>query len=258
MTTVLFQDPSEVHALKDMTLLDMHSHTTFSDGRDPLSICLQEAKRKKVHLCVTDHNTIQGSLLACKQGFSFPSIEVTSNETMDALFYFSKPNDLEQFYTKYIHRKEVKQYGLMIKWYRLSSPMVELLEYASQFNAFCVLAHPTTFPPKESATFVDEHRTLLKRIDAIEGINSMIGTYRNKQAQHYAALWEKPMVGGSDAHIAPSIGSVVTACTSEKRDAILEQLRKGDNLVVGKPLSFFHKCTAAYTLVRRNLHWHGL
>ncbi len=258
MSTILFEKPQNVPILKSMTVLDMHSHSRFSDGRNPIQVCLHEAQRKGIQLCVTDHNLIRGSVFAAQQGLTLPSIEITSLEAKDLLLYFASVKELEQFYLKYVHEKQIKQHGFTMTWYQLQYPLMDLLEHASEFNALKVLAHPTTVPPKESASYFADHKPLLKHIDALEGMNSMMTTQRNRDAEKYAHLWKKPMVGGSDAHIASSIGHVVTAVHAEKPADILEALRRGDNLVVGKPLPFFHKMNAMCTLVGRNLKWHGI
>ena len=254
MTQLSFGHHSTLPELQGMTIIDLHSHSTLSDGKDSALDCLRKAHKRNINLCLTDHNEIRGSLLACEKGFSLPSIEVTSKDCYDFLFYFSKPRDLTEFYTSYIrgHRLVEKTF---LNYYRLRWSTEDLLQKAKNSNAVIVLAHPDAIPPKNSGVFIDGNKDLLNHIDAIEAINSTMSEASNKKAIHYARSWKKPMTGASDAHLARFIGAGVTAFESTTVDDILEDIRKGRNIVVGNNLKFLYKLQTTITVLKNNLRW---
>src|SRR3989338_3173715 len=118
MSKVIVGHFSSCPEIEGKMLVDMHSHSTFSDGRDDIRVVVEQAKKLGIGISVTDHNVIQGSLYACKETHAIPGIEVTSNEALDMLVYFEKEAELVQFYEKFIEGKSVKQHVLHMKWYR--------------------------------------------------------------------------------------------------------------------------------------------
>jgi len=81
-----------------VTYIDMHHHSTVSDGSKSPKEIAQHARSKGIGVCITDHNAIQGSLALCREGiFTIPSIEVTSCNQKDILAYFPSPECLIQF-----------------------------------------------------------------------------------------------------------------------------------------------------------------
>ena len=254
MVKVVFGHYNELENLRGLTLMDMHSHTSLSDGHDDVLTCLKRAKKRELKLCITDHNEIHGSLLACKQGLSLPSIEVTSKDCYDFLLYFYKPNDLYTFYNKYIKGHRLVEDSLF-NYYRLRWSTEELLAKAKEFNAVVGLAHPDAIPPKNSAVFIDGNKHLLKQIDVVEGINSTMSEDSNKKAIQYAQAWQKPLIASSDAHLSRFIGAGVTAFESNDVEGILEDMRKGRSIAIGKNLRLLYKLKSAMIVVKNNLRW---
>ena len=226
MLNVHFGHYSQFENLKGMTLLDMHSHSTFSDGRDKAEKCLKRAKKLGLNLCLTDHNVISGSKIACESGLSIPSIEVTSSEAYDFLFYFYTFADLEDFYQKWIKGHRMVEHSFL-NYYRLRWSAEELLKKAKDHQAVVILPHPDAIPPKNSGIFIEGNKHFLKNIDAIEVINSTMSEASNIKAVDYARKWKKPAIGCSDAHLSRFIGAGVTAFESDTVETILEDIKKG-------------------------------
>lgn len=254
MNKVYFGHYSRLEQLQGMTLVDLHSHSTYSDGRDPVVKCVKRAKKLGINLCLTDHNAIGGSLYANAESFSIPSIEVTSSDSNDLLLYFYSKNDLVDFYGKYIKGHRITE-DAMLNFYRTRWKTEELLQKAKKYNAVIVLPHPDAIPPKKSGVFFDGNPDLLKYIDAVEGINSTMTDEANKKAIYWAKKWKKPMTGCSDAHLSRFIGAGVTAFESTTREGILEDMRKGRNIVVGRNLRFLRKLQSNFNVIKNNLRW---
>jgi len=254
MSKVYVGHYKEFDNLDGYTLVDLHSHTSLSDGRDDPSLCLKRAKKRGINLCISDHNQIHGSLLASQRGLSLPSIEVTSKDCYDFLMYFSTPKDLALFFNKYIKGHRLVEDNLF-NFYRLRWPTEDLLEKAKEFNAVTVLAHPDALPPKNSGIYIEANKQLLKNIDAVEVMNATMSESANKKALELAKTWKKPMTGASDAHLSRYIGTGVTAFESNTVADILEDIRKGNNVIIGKNLRFRHKLKSTFTVIKNNLRW---
>ncbi len=254
MKNVKFGYYQDFEELKGMTLIDMHTHSLFSDGRDKPEKCIKQAKKLGMNICLTDHNAIAGSKFACEKSFSLPSIEVTSKETYDFLLYFYKVKDLIDF-----HKKTVEGHRLVersfLNYYRLRWSSQDLLEKAKEYNAVIVLPHPDALPPKNSGVFMDANRDLVKKIDAVEAINATMSEISNKKAISLAKKWKKGVTGCSDAHLSRFIGAGITAFESTSVEGVLEDLRKGKTIVVGNNLKFFNKLQSHMTVIRNNLKW---
>lgn len=255
MSKVIVGHFSTCADVKDWMLVDMHSHSTFSDGRDDIHAVIAQAKKLGIGLAVTDHNEIKGSLLACREMHAIPGMELTSKEAFDVLVYFAKEQDLEGFYKKYVEKYKLQQHGVHIRLYQLKWSMPELLDYAKEWNAFTVLPHPDGLPPKNSIGYFVQHRELLRQIDAVEGINAIMKRESNAKAMQLAREWKKPMVGGSDAHLAKFLGAAVTACRAESRSQFFEAILQKKNIVVGDNLRFMQRIESGFAALHGIVQW---
>lgn len=254
MTQLHFGHYKQFDNLNGYTLVDMHSHTSLSDGRDDVNTCLKRAKKRRINLCITDHNAVHGSLVACQKGLSLPGIEVTSKDCYDFLFYFNNTRDLADFHQRYIKGHRLIE-SSWLNYYRLRWDTEALLEKAKSYNAVVVLAHPDAIPPKNSGVFIDGNKHLLKNIDAVEAINSTMSEASNNIAIKLAKSWNKPMTGASDAHLSRFIGAGITVFESSTVPDILEDIRKGRNVVIGNNLKFLYKLRSHFTVIKNNLKW---
>ena len=133
-----------------LTLVDMHTHTRLSDGAHHYEQAIEKAKREGIGLCITDHNEIRGSLKV-EGVFTLYGAEITTKELYDILLYFSSKKSLSEFYSKYLENARIKEFGFRFHKTKIST--AELLDYAKDFNALTIIAHPHTYHPKKNYNF---------------------------------------------------------------------------------------------------------
>lgn len=253
MTHVVYKFYRRKH-LEGLKLVDMHLHTDASDG-DPLDKILKKARKKRIELAITDHNEIKSSLLAHKKYKNIiPAIEATTKEGFDLLFYFTNFSDLIEFYNIDIKDKGLTDYGIYLHK-RLKWQVEDLIEKGKKYNAFISLAHPTHPPYIDCHNYFLKNEHLIKKLDAIEGVNGALAPKYNKIAIDFAKKYNKPMTGGSDAHRHKFIGRIVTAAFAENIDSFFDELRKGNNSIYGRPLTLFERMSSHIILIKRNIKW---
>ncbi len=238
---------------KGLTLLDMHSHTTISDGFQSPVDYFNFAKKNKFGLCITDHNEVKGNSFS-KDIFNMPSTEVTSEEYIDLLLYFRNYKDSLIFYDKYLKNNKLKERPFMYR--RLKLPIHEIIDYALDFNAVIAVPHPHTIKPKNSFLFFTmnkENKELLKRVHAIEGINSTISKERNIKAVNWAFELNKSLIACSDAHEMKYLGSALTAAYASTKEEFLEMIIKNKTMIIAEPLSPINRFITATKILYNNI-----
>lgn len=236
-------------------ILDMHLHSQYSDGGN-LSESIKIAKRLDSGICVTDHAEIKGSLKACKEIFSIPSIEVTSFQCVDLLIYFESASSLKEFYNKFVFHKRIKE--PLFQFFRLKLDTEEIIDAAKDLNGFISVAHPDSYFLKKSMDYFDKYSEFLNRIDAVEGINSNMIESKNKVTISWGRRIKKPLTAGSDAHYSYNVCKAFTCCEADTRSGFLECIRKGKNIIVGKHLSVADLMKTALVILRRDVKWRTL
>ncbi len=178
--------------------LDIHVHSTYSDGTDSVKSLVRRAKQLGLDgIAITDHNTVKGGCEALKYATddftTIPGIEVSSKE--GHILVLNVTDDIKK--------------GI---------PAEEVAEKAHELGGIAIPAHP-----------YDMIRTgigdlaLRDCFDAIEAINGK--TFINsKNVRKIAKENNITCVGGSDAHCASELGSVTINLEGDLIDAIL----KGD------------------------------
>ncbi len=106
MRTIIKEPNIKKIQQRGLAIYDMHSHTTFSDGRDSVETMTKKVKELGVGLCITDHNTIGGTLQLAKQKEiqTIPGIEINTFEGPHVLCYFYNYDELQEFYDQKIKR----------------------------------------------------------------------------------------------------------------------------------------------------------
>ncbi|MDA8138743.1 MAG: PHP domain-containing protein, partial [Desulfobacteraceae bacterium] len=97
---VQFQKPDLCHLNSDHTVVDMHFHSTYSDGLNRIDKIANQARRLGIGIAITDHNEIRGALEIDQYEdiLSIPGIELTVAEGSHLLVYFYNTQDLQRFY----------------------------------------------------------------------------------------------------------------------------------------------------------------
>lgn len=254
MVKVIFEDPKKSSEIKKgMAVIDMHCHTRVSDGRDSAELMIKQAKKLGIGLSITDHNRISASLEACRKTFAIPGIELTSSDAIDVLVYFYKAKDLEHFYNKYIKEKHLN--SRVFNLWKLKWNTEELLDHARKYNCVVSLAHPLAIRPKNSYAFANKNPRIIKKLDAIEVVNSLMHPEKNRIVSEWAMKLNKAVTGASDAHSFNFVGKAVTASYANDVDEFLDNIIKEKNIVVGKSLGGFSKFYTKAGIFKRNLKW---
>ncbi len=219
--------------------VDMHFHTNHSfDALTEIPLMIQKAKKLGIGVAITDHNVISGALATLKQVSPkitiLPGIEVTTQEGVHILSYFSDVSEYQEWYQKVIVPSFKK--NLFIS--TLSTE--ELLEKTKAYNALTGAPHPYG-PGTTGIMKVPSARKVIEQIDLFEVLNGFNLTKLNQAAATFNALLKKPIIGGSDGHTTAELGTVVTCTLGETRAELFEELTKNKTLVVGKESLFVKK-----------------
>lgn len=190
---------------------DFHTHSKFSYDSllSPKRIVRIAEKRGLDGIAITDHNTIKGALEASKLNNSMYIIIGSEIET--------EIGDV---------------IGLFLNEEITSKHFDEVVDEIKSQDGIVVLPHPY----KKNR---DISNDLLRKVDLIETLNGRLSSELNHKAQTLAKNKGMPIIGGSDAHISKSIGSVKTIFNCEKHaihdvEDIKRLLLNGDAKIVGR------------------------
>jgi predicted metal-dependent phosphoesterase TrpH len=167
--------------------VDLHLHTCASkDGALHPAKVIQVAKERGLdRICITDHNTIDGALVAQKIDPEFVIVgeEILIDRGCEILAFFVR------------------------EWVPPGLSTQETIDRLQSQGAVISISHPFDRhrnQPWEEA-WLEE---LLPRLDAIEVFNARtIHAEDNEKAGAFAATHQVPTTAGSDAHTAMEIGA---------------------------------------------------
>lgn len=193
-----------------MMLVELHSHTTVSDGfQTPMEIVKIAAKAGLAAIAVTDHDTFRGSSLAKRAAkllggvAVIPAAEVRS-EWGDVVVLCS--NDVSDDFPRAIE---------------------ELREWAVERGCVTIAAHPGY--SRYHGIPLDAIRRAASLFDAIEVWNAYTPPHFNFMAIRLAEDLNHTPVSGSDAHV-PSMVGVAPALVdsdNESAEGVVEAIAKG-------------------------------
>lgn len=247
--------------------IDMHVHTTFSDARIRVSDLLTYAKRLNIGLAITDHNEIGGVLAAYRENHPvpvIPGIEVSAAEGPHILLYFPNVQDLESFYSDHILKNKGGSPFMAI---RLTT--AEILDAASRYDCIRAAAHPFGYSVLNRGLIKCIRNGLLPeelagKIDAWEVVNGGLSPRLNRSAIEFAEERGYGIIGGSDAHLLQSVGTVCTFARAEGIREFLASVRDGKTRVSGIEAGSVRKMLTAgiigakflpYTLPSLRVHY---
>jgi len=236
--SVQFRKIDHESLAREQTLVDMHLHTKYSfDCATKPAAIIKMARKRHIGVAITDHNEIKGvkAVMASKDAkgvLIIPGIEITSKEFKDVLCYFNTLRELEEFYDRAIlpHKTRIKR----LRMNKVKLPMATIIREAKAHGGTVCVPHPFAIA-KNSYKFFSrqEHHALLQHVDAIEVANGTQTRMANMASFGWTHLVHKPTMGGSDSHMAMTIGSVVTAAYGGTPTTFLEQVRGGNAKVFG-------------------------
>lgn len=250
-----FEKPDLQNLIRQNTVVDMHFHSIYSDGRNRVDEIVQYAEMLGIGVAITDHNAIQGAVEidACKNVLSIPGIEVTSREGTHLLVYFHDIENLCRFYeqdvTPHMGRDVMSSIDISMK---------DILDRAKKLGAVTIFPHPfcgiyTGIASNHNfeKECLDE---LFQRVDGIEVINSENVNKWNLKSALLGFNLNKAISGGSDGHSLYQLGRVVSyAACANNRESFLSAVKKGQNKVVGKEIDILRKVQSSGIKLRSNL-----
>jgi len=177
--------------------IDIHTHSTYSDGKNTPKEMVEYAMKIGLDgLAITDHNEIKGSLNALKystKDFTIVSgVEVSSNEGHILCLGIKENVD------KHL-------------------PAAEVIDRVHALGGIAIAAHPFDRLRKGVGDLVYE-----LDFDAVELFNGHT-LFTTRNLEEIAKEINKPVTGGSDAHIIDDLGSVYI----KVGDDVLDSIKKG-------------------------------
>ena len=201
--------------------IDFHGHTIFSDGVLVPEEVVRIAKRKKLDaIAITDHDTIQGGILAFENNNDKDFMVIIGSEIST-----DRGHILGLFL-----KKEIKQRNF-----------VDVVEEIHVQGGVAVLAHPYKtplfYPLRGKGRFVEPNEKEINLLDGIEVLDARARRGDNLKAEMVAKVFNKIKIGGSDYHFGFEIGSIYTEVEvkSMTLDSVKESLLEGRTYVNGRP-----------------------
>lgn len=251
---VQFEKPDISELTRHYTVVDLHFHSRYSDGRNTIAQIARRVRQLGIGIAVTDHNDIKGAIEIdrFKSILSIPGIEITSQEGSHLLVYFYDLENLKRFYREHIQPNRGN--GPMSS---IALPMEEIIDAARTFEGVVILPHPycAAYTGVCNPQFaMARQKQLFDAVDGVEAINSENLKKWNLRCAVLGFNLDKAVVGGSDGHALYQIGRVVSyADCSKDRKAFLDAVRKRQNKVIGKEIDIFRKVTSNGMKLRTNL-----
>ncbi len=209
--------------------VDMHFHSQYSlDGLSKICSVMKKCDQNHFGVAITDHNQIKGALKISKKNvFVIPGIEVSCHNGIHVLLHFYSFTALKSFYNATL-KKRLKNNP----WF-IDLDYEELIDIARQHE--CIVTAPHPFGPGFCGIKKwDVPDKIIKKLDAIEVINSSCTRDMNKKALAWATKASKPFTGGSDGHCLSELGNCLTLCKADTIPDFLDEIRKGRSIVIGR------------------------
>jgi predicted metal-dependent phosphoesterase TrpH len=211
--------------------IDLHMHTHYSeDSTNTLKDVIRAAREQGLNaVAITDHETTMGAQRLAKQKklLVIPGIEIETR------------------------RGHVL--GLNVKEPIASKlALIETTEKIHESGGIAVIAHPATFLKTGLGQIVE----IGSGVDAVEVINSasfpfFVSTYLARRLSRRLGL---PETAGSDAHYPNEIGRAYTLVEANSNlDDIIEAIRKGETVPIGRPISWLWRIQRGASGVREKI-----
>lgn len=249
--------PPDLRALEEegYTAVDMHVHTTHSDGLMHVKDALARGRRIGAAFAVTDHNTVTGAVEAVRTAEEgqviVPGIEVSAAEGPHVLVYFYSIDDLVGY-----HREVVAPALQASPYLATTLPTEAILTGLEGRDAISVAAHPFGYlflcrGVCKAIAAGELAPGVLCRLDGLEGICGGMTRSQNERAIAFADAHDLVLTGGTDAHLLSELGRVVTAARADSVEEFLDAVRRGDALVWGQEKNALEKTLQATAVLPR-------
>ncbi len=233
----------ELHA-GEFSAVDMHFHTSHSDGLVSVRNSLKKAQKQGFGLSITDHNHVSGVREAAGLDTGvmvIPGIEVSASDGPHILIYFYSAADLYDFHTRHIRDNIRKSPYLAI-----TLDTGEIIERTEGYSCIRSAAHPYGYLVfnKGIQKCIDcgaLDSGLLPRFDALEVVCGSMPRSQNERAIELAGRYNTGITGGTDGHLLGDLGTVLTCATAGSCGEFLDAIVKTENFIIGQEKSLFGK-----------------
>jgi glycosyltransferase involved in cell wall biosynthesis len=216
-------NPHAARRLRDRRTIDvdLHMHTDHSsDCATPVEVLLATARDQGLGaIAVTDHNEISGAFEAAEKAADYGVKVIVGEEVKTA--------------------RQGEVIGLFLRE-RIPRGMslAETVAEIRRQGGVVYVPHP--FDRMHAVPDYEHLLGVVEDIDAIEVYNPRVAIASfNEEAARFAAKYRIPAGAGSDAHVAPGLGSVrVRMADFEGPEEFLESLRSAE--IVTKPSSLLY------------------
>ncbi len=242
--SVVFQKPQHKSILQEgFSAVDLHNHSEYSDTTTPITTIAKKARKLGIGLSLTDHNEVAGNIKLAQDNpdlLVVPGLEITTKEMAHVLTYFYSHDELQDFFETHIKDSRGGNPNLATK-----VSVSDLLDMTKDYNCVIAPAHPFAFPKRFSFIsamergFVDKE--VLKSLHGVEVICGANLRYMNHCALDWAEELNKATIGGSDAHTAGSLGSVVTVSEGSAVEEVLNAIKSKKTSVVGSEAKLYQR-----------------
>ena len=251
---ILFERPNLDVLTEHYTVVDLHFHSEYSDGKNSIRSIAQKARELGIGIAVTDHNEIKGAaeLDRYRGILNIPGIEITSIEGTHLLIYFYDIKSLKKFY-----KNDVKPRMGHDVMSSTSLEMEEIITCARNYETVIIFPHPysATFTGIQNTYFpADRLEHLFGMVDGVEVINAENLSKWNLRSALLGFNLGLGITGGSDGHHLPQMGRAVcyAACRKDRR-AFLDAVRSKKTRVIGKESDIIRKVGSNSLKLRNNI-----
>jgi predicted metal-dependent phosphoesterase TrpH len=251
---ILFERPNLDELTKQYAVVDLHFHSKYSDGKNPVSAIAKRVLELGIGIAITDHNEIRGAVEIDRYRgiLNIPGIEITSREGTHLLIYFYDVKSLKKFY-----KKDVKPHMGHDIMSSTSLEMEKIIKRARAFETIVVFPHPysATFTGIQNTYFSEDRlERLFEMVDGIEVINAENLNKWNLRSALLGFNLDMGITGGSDGHHLPQMGRAVSyaPCKKNRRD-FLDAIKARQTRVIGKEIDIIRKVRSNGVKLRTNI-----
>jgi len=251
---IRFERPDLDELIKQYAVVDLHFHSNYSDGNNPVKSIAERALELGLGIAITDHNEIKGAveLDRYQECFNIPGIEITSREGTHLLIYFYDIQSLQKFY-----QKDVRPHMGHDVMSSTNLEMEEIIKRARAFETIVIFPHPysATFTGIQNTYFSEDRlERIFETVDGIEVINAENLNKWNLRSALLGFNLGKGITGGSDGHRLPQMGRAVCYASCQKdRRSFLDAIKHRQTRVVGKEIDIIRKVRSNGVKLRTNM-----
>lgn len=222
---------------KDHFLVDLHVHSTLSDGIHSLQALVQRAESLGIYFCLTDHNKVPKEDLNLYERV-IPWIEVGCREWIDVLVYFFDWQEARSFY-----EREIRPFSTHC--YRTGVSIRTLLQTISSYHAVVNIAHinnkKRAFMPQWNAGTITLSPEEQSRIACMEIFNANSDFTHMPEKEAFLSHFSVHRTIWSDAHSLYSLGNAVMYSRAKTKQDFLLDLVQGNCSWIGIKSTLFQR-----------------